>query len=198
MGFRLPVRIVASVSPWLILAALSAALPAGAADAGAYRPTRYALGAGAGNSYHPDGGAAWFLGTAAVLLDYERIAPHLAPDALAMKFEASAGLATVPQPRGTLSANMLANYTLENCCGGHTVPYVEAGIGLIFTDFRRNGQGLNLNFNPVAGFGVLFRDDSGVDRAYTAIRFHHVSNGGLHKENTGVDSALWTMGVMFR
>lgn len=168
------------------------------AEEGVYRPTRYALAAQVGNSYSTDAAVAWFLATGAVLIDYERLAPHPAPDELAFKLEGSAGIATAPERRAVLSVDMLANYSLDALGVAGVTPYIEAGIGLIYTDFRRDGQGLRFNFNPVAGAGYLFRDEQGTDRAFAAVRFHHISNGGTNRHNTGINSALFMAGVLFR
>jgi hypothetical protein len=179
------------------LLAVFAASTALAGEAGNYAPTRYGLGLSVGNSYTSDGGVAWFLGTAVALLDYDRAVWHRAPEPLRLKLEATAGVATQPQPKAVAAANMLALYYLEGLRMGNAVPYGEAGIGMIFTDFRRPGQGLCLNFNPVAGAGMEFRDADNQALGFVAVRMHHVSNGGLNHHNTGINSVLLTAGVFF-
>jgi len=126
------------------------------------------------------------------LYDYETIWPHDAPDALGIRFEGNLGTATGTEFSGArlvASGNFLAVYNLEPWGTSTFIPYVEAGVGLIYTDFQRDGQGLRLNFNPVAGVGL--RKDS----MFLTLRLHHLSNGGLDDENDGINSIVLGFGM---
>ena len=90
------------------------------------------------------------------------------------------------------SANILAQYYLGGGSGRFR-PYVEAGIGLIYTDFQVEGQGLRFNFNPQAGLGCDLRTGGGVVW-FTNLRLHHLSNGGLYDDNRGINSVLVQVG----
>lgn len=158
-------------------------------------PDRYGLGITLGHAYDPD--AIDFVQLAGfVLYDYDRVWRHPAPEPLRFKVEASAGVTTHPWTRTILSANMLACYYLERLSTTRLKPYAEAGIGLIYTDFRVSGQGWRVNFNPQAGLGTEIATGDGPPW-FVAARLHHLSNGGLYHENRGVNSVVLTVGRFF-
>jgi hypothetical protein len=159
-------------------------------------PTRYGMGISFGLAYDPTNQVDFALLSGVVLFDYDRVWPHRAPKALRFKVEGSAGVITSPQPRGIASANILALYFLDRFATPTLRPYVEAGIGVIFTDFQVEGQGLRLNFNPQAGLGVEIGDTS-APPWYLACRGHHVSNGGLYSDNRGINSVVFLLGKYF-
>jgi len=70
--------------------------------------------------------------------------------------------------------------------------YGLAGIGLIYTDFQVEGQGLDVNFNPQFGIGADFYENY-----YFQIRWHHISNANLHEDNTGINSLVLHAGIYF-
>lgn len=126
------------------------------------------------------------------LYDYETIWPHKAPDGLGIRFEGNLGAATGTEFSGSrlvASVNFLAVYELAAYGTSTCVPYVEAGVGLIYTDFQRDGQGLRLNFNPVAGLGVR------MGSKFLTLRLHHLSNGGLDHDNDGINSIVFGFGM---
>lgn len=160
-----------------------------------YSPTRYGVALLGGKSYDPDHfGLLIVQGQA--LFDYDRIFWHDAPEALRLKLEANAGLTTDGRHRGLLAVNAMALYYLDRFKYGSWTPYVEAGVGLIYTDFQVEEQGMRFNFNPQAGFGVEYALPNGA-AITTALRLHHVSNGGTHHDNRGVNSALLMIGYLF-
>jgi hypothetical protein len=159
-------------------------------------PTRYSLGASYGRTYSPDNDIDFALGSMAVLFDYDRVWPHLAPEPLRFKVEASLGATTVPRTRALISANMLALYFLDGLANGLLRPYAEAGIGLIYTDFQVDGQGLRVNFNPQAGVGTEIKGGDGPPW-YAVIRLHHISNGELHHDNRGINAVVLQLGRFF-
>ena len=75
-------------------------------------------------------------------------------------------------------------------------PYLEGGIGVIYTDFQVEGQGSRFNFNPQIGIGTEFKTDSGPP-FFATIRLSHISNAGLNDENRGVNSFLLMIGRFF-
>ncbi len=169
--------------------------PAGAEE-GQLLPTRFGAGVGYGLTYDPTNDIDFALVSAVALFDYDRVWPHRAPQALRFKVEGSAGLAMAPGTRAMASANMLALYFLEPWATSSCRPYVEAGIGLVYTDFRVEGQGLRINFNPQAGLGLEIEGDDG-STWFAALRGHHVSNAELHRENRGINSVFLQLGRYF-
>ena len=160
-----------------------------------YVPNRYGVGLLLGGAYDPDP-IGLVLVQGQMLVDYDRFSWHAAPEALSLKFEANAGITTDGRDRALLSVNALAHYYLGRRKAEKWVPYIEAGIGLIYTDFKVEGQGLRFNFNPQAGAGVEFALPE--DRAMTvSLRLHHVSNGNTYKDNRGFNSAFLMIGYLF-
>lgn len=126
------------------------------------------------------------------LYDYDAIWPHRAPDGLGIRFEGNAGAATGTEFSGErliASGNLLAVYEFNSPENAEIVPYVEAGIGLIYTDFQREEQAFRLNFNPVAGLGIR------MGRTFIVLRAHHLSNGGLDDDNRGINSVVLGFGM---
>ncbi len=149
--------------------------------------TMYGAGFVAGGSYDPHGHIHFMQLNMSALFDYERVWPHRAPAPLRFKIEGNFGLADWPKGRALLSGNMFALYYVGHRTPSGFRPYIEGGIGLIYTDFQVKGQGLRINFNPQLGGGVdIESDDWG--HWYASIRLHHVSNGGLYHDNRGVNS----------
>lgn len=183
----------------LLACLLTAVVPVSAenkpVEAPEYAPVRYGIALLGGMAYDPQNiGLAIVQGQ--MLFDYAQIFWHKAPDDLRLKFEVNAGLTLDGRKRGLLAVNMLALRYLGGYALADWTPYVEAGIGLIYTDFRVAGQGLNLNFNPQAGVGFEHALSDG--RALTtALRLHHLSNGNTYKENRGINSALLMIGYLF-
>ncbi len=176
----------------------AAILLAAAAALGAEQtvPTRYGFGGNWGMAYDPDAGIDFVQVTGFALLDYDAVWPHRAPAALRFKVEGNVGATTAPGTRAIVSANMLALYFLDGLRGRLFRPYAEAGIGLIYTDFQVKGQGLRLNFNPQAGIGTEIAAGS-EDPWFAALRLHHISNGGLNKDNRGINSVVFAFGRFF-
>jgi len=156
--------------------------------------TRYGVSLLTGLAYDPDHfGLTLLQGVA--LFDYDRIFWHPAPADLRLKLELNLGLKTDPQPRGVVSANALALYYLGR---EQSIwrPYVEAGIGIIYTDFQVEDQGLRINFNPQCGVGVEHPLADGGTMTL-GLRLSHISNGHLHHDNRGINAALVAIGYLF-
>ena len=164
-------------------------------DSDPYVPTRYGGALLIGGAYDPDSTGLVLL-QGQMLIDYDRVFWHAAPEALRLKLEVNGGLTMDGRYRGLFSLNMMALYYLENFSMGQFLPYIEGGIGAIYTDFQVEGQGSRINFNPQLGAGLEYPLKSGA--AVTAgFRLHHISNGDLLEENRGINSALLVIGYLF-
>lgn len=172
---------------------LAILLPGALAAAEDTVPTRIGAGVVLGYSYDPDP-QGFVQGHLCALFDYDAVWPHRAPAPLRFKLEASAGVADRDEPRALVSANMLALYYLDGLAAPRFRPYVEAGIGVAYADFQVEGQGARFAFNPQAGVGAEW----GEGRSwFTAVRAHHLSNGGLHEDNRGSNAVLLLVGRYF-
>lgn len=156
---------------------------------------RYGLGVILGKTYDPSGDMDFYMLSGSAIYDYERIWHNRAPEPLRFKVEYNIGAARGNGTRFMTSLNIFALYYLDLFDAG-IKPYIEGGIGVIYTDFQVKGQGLKLNFNPQMGAGVEFNTKSR-ETYFLSFRLHHISNGGIDEENRGVNSALLILGRNF-
>lgn len=156
---------------------------------------RYGFTLSYGNTFTPDSDIGFWKGTLWAMFDYDKIWGHSAPDALRFKIELSLGSTTRPEYKLITSAGIMALYYLEDLSTRCMTPYIEGGLGVIYTDFQVDGQGSRINFNPRAGFGVEF--PLGRETLFTALRWDHISNAGLNRDNQGVDSYVFMIGAYF-
>lgn len=159
-------------------------------------PQHRGAGMVVGSSYDPSPALGFALLSAMAVYDYEQIMSHPAPEALRFKFEGNIGLSDHAHPRVLTSGHIFALYYLRALAYGALHPYIEGGIGLIYTDFQVKDQALRLNFNPQAGIGTEWHTQGGA-RWYTALRAWHVSNGGLHQDNRGINGVVLQCGRIF-
>lgn len=159
-------------------------------------PDRYGLTVNIGNTYDPSGGIGFIMPTGFALFDYDKIWPHAAPEALRFKVEVGAGSTWTKDKDFMASASMFALYYLDRFAKGSFRPYVEGGIGGIYTEWKVENQGSHINFNPQLGIGAEFSFDSATTYL-AALRLHHISNAGLKEDNRGVNSIVFVIGRFF-
>ncbi len=175
-------------------ASRAAAPEPAASHATAYEPTRAGLAASCGISYSPSG-VEFCLLTGILLFDYDRVWWHRAPESLRFRVEYSLGAIVEPETRLMTSANMIAQFYYPGTSAGRVRPYLGGGIGVIYTDYKVEGQGLKFNFNPLITLGAEFGSDPGA--LFLEARLNHISNAGLDDENTGVNSVQIMFGRYF-
>ncbi len=159
-------------------------------------PDRYGLTVNIGNTYDPSGDTGFLMLTGVALFDYDKIWPHAAPEALRFKVEVSAGSTWKSNKDFMASASIFALYYIDRFAKGSLRPYVEGGIGGIYTEWKVDGQGSHLNFNPQLGIGTEF--SVGPAATYlAALRLHHISNAGLKDDNRGANSIVFVIGRFF-
>ncbi len=160
-------------------------------------PNTYGVGATFGYTYDPHDDINFLQLNAFTLCDYERVWKHPAPDALRFKVEYNLGITLSSPRRAILSLNALALYYLDTFSSRFIRPYIEGGIGVIYTDYQVDGQGLRFNFNPQCGVGTEILVDS-KPMFYISLRAHHVSNGELfYRANRGMNSVVLVVGRLF-
>jgi lipid A 3-O-deacylase len=183
------------LTPLFLLVFLCPVISLGEESEKTTNDNRYGLGLAFGNSYDPTGDIDFYMLSGSVLYDYEKIWHHSAPEALRFKVEYNIGAARENEMRFMTSLNIFALYYFD-ALGDDIKPYIEGGIGIIYTDFRVKGQGLKINFNPQMGAGVEFNTKSR-EAYFLSLRLHHISNGGLNHENRGINSAFIIFGRYF-
>ncbi len=159
-------------------------------------PTRYGLAGVLGKTFDPVTDIYFVQLSGFIMWDYDRVWKHWAPDPLRFKVEGSAGATTSPETRAMISIGMMALYYLDFFSTARLRPYLEGGIGVMYTDFQVEGQGSRFNFNPQIGIGTEFKLDSGAP-FFATIRLSHISNAGLHSENRGVNFVVLMIGRFF-
>lgn len=159
-------------------------------------PTRFGMAIAEGTTYNLGANIYYGLVTGVALFDYEKVWCHRAPEPLRFKVEVSAGTTMHPKTRFMASANMFALYYLRFLETSVFRPYIEGGIGVIYTDFEVEGQGLRFNFNPQIGIGTDIKLNPKAE-FFLAARLHHLSNAGLDGENRGINSVLLMIGYYF-
>ena len=161
-------------------------------------PARNGMSLNTGYVYDPSEDIRFVQVSAFRLFDYEAVWKHRAPENLRFKVEAAVGSAFLhhDDARSTASAGILALLYLKRLETDAFIPYIEAGIGAIYTDFQVAGQDYRFNFNPQAGVGLEFKRKQSASR-FLAIRAHHVSNGGIGSSNRGLNSVLLMAGQFF-
>jgi len=159
-------------------------------------PDQYAISAEYGYAYDPRENIPFLLARVFAIYDYGTVWHQDRPKTLRFKVEGAVGSTLTPHNDLMASANMLALYYPGNLAGRSLRPYIEAGIGVIYTGFRVKGQGLHYNFNPLLGVGCELPQENGKN-PFVAIRLHHLSNAGIDRENRGVNSVELQIGRFF-
>lgn len=159
-------------------------------------PERTSGAVAATGSYDPNFNGSALLASIAVIYDHGYLWDRVRSGNTAFKLEAVAGSMVRPDVRALASMNMLALYYPPLSLKNGLRPYLEAGIGAIYTDYRVERQAYRHNFNPQAGIGTEFRAKDG-SSLFVALRLHHVSNGGINRDNQGVNSLLLQLGRFF-
>ncbi|PLY07915.1 MAG: acyloxyacyl hydrolase [Desulfuromonas sp.] len=157
-------------------------------------PARFGLATLAGTTKAPEKIGINILQVFA-LYDYENFAGHPAPENLRLRLEGNLGITNDGHDKSFASVNALGLYYLGRF-GKSWRPYGEAGVGIIYSDFRLRGQDYYLNFNPQVGAGLEFTFNNG-SALQLGCRFHHISNASLGAHNRGVDSMLIMLGWHF-
>ncbi|NVO00572.1 MAG: acyloxyacyl hydrolase [Geobacteraceae bacterium] len=159
-------------------------------------PERKAAAISVASSYDPNFNMSSVRGSVAALYDHGELWDNVKSGTTAFKLEGVAGMLLRPEYRAVVSVNMLSLYYPEFVKSRELRPYLEAGIGVIYTDYRVDGQAYRHNFNPLLGIGAEIRGEKG-DTFYVAMRLHHVSNGSINRDNQGVNSLLFQIGKFY-
>ncbi|MGH8475375.1 MAG: acyloxyacyl hydrolase [Methylococcales bacterium] len=76
------------------------------------------------------------------------------------------------------------------------VPFAEVGVGAGYLESNLSRQSDGVVFYPQAGVGVNYfiSEDWAISLAY---RYHHISNRGFRKPNTGINANMGLIGVEY-
>lgn len=148
---------------------------------------RYGISAGFGLNFHPPD-------TQVRMIFLDPYLSHDFGNSWRGNLEAFLGATLGPENRIAVGLTPLAQVALD----GFSWPnwFVEAGVGLFYTDVKVPGFGSHWVFSPQAGIGRIFRIDS--QKSFTLrLRYHHLSNAYLARDNTSIDSLLLMVGMDF-
>jgi hypothetical protein len=159
-------------------------------------PDRFGMSVELASVYDPGHDISFALVTAFGLFDYGTVWHQDRPKELCFKVEGALGSTFRPETRAIASLGMAAVYFVDRMASPQIRPYVEGGIGIIYTDFRVEGQGLRINFNPQLGIGAELLN-KGASSSFAALKLHHVSNGNLYHDNRGINSLVLQVGRFF-
>jgi lipid A 3-O-deacylase len=159
-------------------------------------PSRYGMTIVTGNSYDPRNDITFVQISGFALFDNEKIFPYKAPEGLRFKIEGNLGSMTRPEKRLIVSANIISLFYINVLATKTFKPYVEGGIGGIYTDYEFEGQGTRFNFNPQLGVGAEISTASGKS-FLMSLRLYHISNAGLTKDNRGFNAVTLHVGRFF-
>jgi len=85
-------------------------------------------------------------------------------------------------------------FSLRYDRGQSLVPFLEGGEGVLYTDLRGEHLGGPFEFSSQAGGGLHWFLDR--HTALTAsYRIRHISNAGIRKENSGLNTDFFTVGI---
>ena len=160
---------------------------------------KYGMALSYGHSYSPEDEVGFAMATVFGVYSVNDLLRTSALELWRVKVEASMGATYMPDTRFMASLNLAAVYYLDRLfpgCTGRFRPYLDFGAGGIYTDFQVEGQGLRINFNPIASLGVEILPDSGPPY-FVAVRWHHLSNCETKSENRGVNSLMFMVGRYF-
>lgn len=87
-------------------------------------------------------------------------------------------------------------FSLRYDCGQTLVPFVEGGEGLLYTDLRGERLGTRFQFSSQAGAGLqwFLKANLALTAAY---RLRHISNAGITRENSGLNTDFFMVGVVY-
>ncbi len=80
--------------------------------------------------------------------------------------------------------------------GNGLYPYVEGGLGMLYTDLRGYHLGGHFSFMETFGTGVSYFVNDNVALS-VGWRFRHVSNAGLYSRNAALNSDIFLAGVSY-
>jgi len=76
------------------------------------------------------------------------------------------------------------------------VPYIEGGLGMLYTDLRGYGLGGHFSFAETVGVGMAYCLDDNMT-FNLGWRFRHMSNAGIYESNSAVNSYMFLAGFTY-
>lgn len=119
--------------------------------------------------------------------------------ALEVSTEPFASVITSIRPRNSGSLELglgLPVFTYYFDLGNHVYPYIEGGLGVLYTDLRGYSLGGHFSFLETAGVGVTYFLNNNL-ALNAGWRYRHISNANLYDDNAGLDSGIFLAGFSY-
>ena len=123
----------------------------------------------------------------------------LPPGALEVGVEPFASVITSIRPgtNGSLELGAgLPMITYYFDLGNHIYPYMEGGLGLLYTDLRGYRLGGHFSFTETVGVGATYFLQHNL-ALNVGWRFRHISNANLYHNNAGLESGIFLAGFSY-
>ncbi|MBI3302116.1 MAG: acyloxyacyl hydrolase [Deltaproteobacteria bacterium] len=123
----------------------------------------------------------------------------LPPGALEVAVEPFASVMTSIRPKNSGSLELGAGLPMFSYyfnLGNHLHPYIEGGLGVLYTDLRGYHLGGHFSFLETAGAGVTYflNDNLALNAGW---RYRHISNASLYAHNVGLNSGIFLAGFSY-
>jgi len=99
-----------------------------------------------------------------------------------------------PDANAEMGVSLLLNYSDK--ITSRIAPYIEGGVGIVYTTQHTHEQGTQYNFLSQGGAGLQFflNDSFAVKGGY---RFRHMSNAGITDDNSGINHHFLLVGLSY-
>lgn len=102
-----------------------------------------------------------------------------------------------PGTNGSIELGLgLPEFTYYFNTGTRLTPYVEGGLGVLYTDLRGYHLGGHFSFTENLGLGASYSLSDNL-ALHMGWRFRHISNAGLYSDNAGLESGLFLAGFSY-
>ncbi|MCM8763167.1 MAG: acyloxyacyl hydrolase [Candidatus Omnitrophica bacterium] len=115
------------------------------------------------------------------------------PGLVEFEFEPFANTLISPDPNAEIGFNLLLKYGLP--LTQRLYPYLEGGVGFVYTTQHTLEQSTQYNFIPQAGAGIIYflkKDSLAVTAGY---RYRHLSNASIKAPNKGINVDMALVGL---
>lgn len=100
------------------------------------------------------------------------------------------------EPNDGIGGGITPLFRYNFLAGDRLIPFVQFGAGVLALDFDLRRQADGINFTPQAGLGFHYflSERTAITGEW---RYHHISNAGIHRDKSGINSSVVLLGVTF-
>lgn len=99
-----------------------------------------------------------------------------------------------PDANAEFGVSLLLNYS--DHITSRIAPYIEGGVGMVYTTQHTHEQGTQFNFLPQVGAGLqcFLNENLALTGGY---RYRHMSNAGISDDNSGINHHFFLVGLSY-